>query len=67
MDKLKDHEFKKDDITFTFFDVKLKGEAEMSLRKAKLILIYRYDGEIKVRGETKLDECEASFKFKDIN
>ena len=36
MDKLKDHEFKKDDITFTFFDVKLKGEAEMSVRKGKI-------------------------------
>merc|ERR1712023_173702 len=66
--KLTGHKFKKDDLEFEFSKVnKLKGEAQVNIRKGKQILCYEYSCEIDWRADTDADECDGTFKLADIN
>lgn len=66
--KLTGHKFKKDDIEFTFTKVsKMKGEAQVNIRKSKQILCYEYSFEIDWAGETDADDCDGNFKVSDVN
>merc|ERR1712137_478949 len=66
--KILDHSFKKGDITFILTDIKkLKGEAEICIRKGKQIICYEFEMEVNFRGETELDECDGVFKLHDLN
>lgn len=66
--KLTGHKFKKDDIEFEFTKLsKLKGEAQINIRKAKQILCYEYNFEVDWKADTDADECDGNFKVSDVN
>lgn len=66
--KLTGHKFKKDDIEFVFNKVpKIKGEAQVNIRKAKQILCYEYELEVEWQADTDADECSGTFKVSEIN
>ena len=66
--KFTDYTFKRDDLTFIVTKVqKLKGEAQINIRKGKQIIIYEYEMECEWRAESTADECEGNFKIVDIN
>ena len=60
--------FTRDDIKFTITNVnKVKGEAQISIRKGKQIVVFEYEVECSFRGETQTDDCEGNFRVNDIN
>jgi activator of HSP90 ATPase len=66
--KLTNHKFKKDDIEFEFVKpTKVKGEAQVNIRKGKQILCYEYSAEVDWRADTDADECDGTFKIGEIS
>lgn len=60
--------FKRDDIKFSIQKVsKVKGHAEISVRKGKQILVYEYDIDCDWIAESETDECEGNFSLTEIN
>ena len=66
--KFTGHTFQKDDLTFTFIKLsKVKGEAQINIRKGKQIVVYEYELEVEFRAESQVDDCEGNFRVVEIN
>ena len=66
--KFTGHSFQKDGLTFTFIrPSKVKGEAQINIRKGKQIVVYEYELEVEFRAETQVDDCEGNFRVVEIN
>eukprot|EP00331_Platyophrya_macrostoma_P030156 CAMPEP_0176438732 /NCGR_PEP_ID=MMETSP0127-20121128/19484_1 /TAXON_ID=938130 /ORGANISM="Platyophrya macrostoma, Strain WH" /LENGTH=205 /DNA_ID=CAMNT_0017822789 /DNA_START=39 /DNA_END=656 /DNA_ORIENTATION=+ len=66
--KLLNYTFKKDDLTFVIEKIaKVKGEAQLNIRKGKQILCYEFDVELEWMAENEIDSAYGEVKVAEIN
>jgi len=66
--KLTNYFWSRDGINFVFEKVdKLKGEAQINIRKGKQILCYEFEMEIEWSAENEVDSAEGTFKIVELN